>query len=62
MGQLKKLLEGENICCGVCSMCLTLLISPDSAGGGLGRVRVVPLRGVLFLFFGQNTQCVYSYV
>ena len=40
--------------CAVCSLCLTLLASPDSAGGGLGRARVVSLRGVLFSFFGQN--------
>ena len=37
--------------CAVCSLCLTLLASPDSAGGGLGRARVVSLRGVLFSFF-----------
>ena len=37
--------------CAVCSACLTLLASPDSAGGGLGRVRVVSLRGVLFSCF-----------
>ena len=30
--------------------CLTLLASPNSIGGGLGRARVVPLRGVLFRF------------
>ena len=36
-------------------MCVTLLDSPDPAGVGVGRARVVSLRGVLFLFFvGQN--------
>ena len=29
----------------------TLLTSPDSAGGGLGRDRVIPRRGVTFSFF-----------
>ena len=37
--------------CAVCSSCLTLLASPDSAGGGLGRARVVSQRSVLFSFF-----------
>ena len=44
----------STIRCAVCASCLTLLASPDSAGGGLGRARVVSLRGVLFSFFGQN--------
>ena len=30
---------------------LTLLASPESAGGDLGRAPVVPLRGVLFSLF-----------
>ena len=38
----------STIRCAVCSPCLTLLASPDSAGGGLGRACVVFLRGVLF--------------
>ena len=37
--------------CGVCSTCLTLLVSPDFAGGGLGRARVVSRRRVPFSFF-----------
>ena len=48
--------------CGVCSMCLTLLVSSESAGGGLGCARVVCLRGVLFSFFGRIIQIIYSYV
>ena len=31
-----------------------LLASPDAAGGGLGRVRVVSLPKVLLSFFGQS--------
>ena len=39
----------STIRCGVCSTCLTVLVSPDSAGGGLSRARVVvSWRGVLF--------------
>ena len=48
--------------CGVGSTCLTLIVSPDSAGGGLGRARVVSQRRVLFSFFGQNIPSIYSYV
>ena len=44
----------STIWCVVCSACLTLLASPDSAGGGLGRARVVSRRRMLFSFFGQN--------
>ena len=40
--------------CAVCPSCLTLLASPDSTGGGLGRARVVSRRGVLFSFFLRN--------
>ena len=40
--------------CGVCLSCLTLLVSPDSAGDGLGRARVVSRRDVLFFFVFQN--------
>ena len=39
----------------------TLLVSPDSAGGGLGRARVVS-GGCFFSFFRRNTKSVYSYV
>ena len=39
----------------------TLLLSPDSAGGALGRADGVFLRGVLSTFLGQNIQIVYSY-
>ena len=52
----------STIRCGVCSTCLTLLVSSDSAGGGLGRARVVSLRGVLFSFFGKNIPTSYLYV
>ena len=45
----------STIWCVVCSACLTLLASPDSAGGGLGRARVVSSRGVLFSVFFQNS-------
>ena len=45
-----------NIWCDVCPTCLTLLVSPDSAVGGLGRARGVSVRGVLFSFFGQISQ------
>ena len=45
----------STIRCAVGLSCLTLLASPDSAGGGLGRARVVSLEGVLFSFFGQNS-------
>ena len=34
--------------CAICSSWLTLLASPDSAGGDLGRARVVSRRGVMF--------------
>ena len=44
----------RSIRCGVCSMCTTLLVTPDSAGGDLRRVRVVSRRRVLLSFFGQN--------
>ena len=40
--------------CAACSSCLTLLASPGSVGGGLGRDCVVSLGGVLFSFWGQN--------
>ena len=43
--------DGSTMRCAVCSPCLTLLASPDSAGGGLGRARIVSRRRVLFLFF-----------
>ena len=43
--------------CVVSSPCLTLLASPDSAGGGLNRARVVPRRGVLSSFFFLQTNC-----
>ena len=46
--------------CGVCSKCLTLLVSPDSAGGGLGRARVIsrcscrlPAAGAVFVFLSK---------
>ena len=43
----------STIRCAVCSSCLTLLASPDSAWGGLGRARVFSRRGVLFSSFFQ---------
>ena len=42
--------------------CLTLLVSPDCARGGLGRARVVSQQAVLFLFFGQNCCSDLSYI
>ena len=52
--------------CAVWSSCLTLLVPPDSAGGGLGRARVVSPRLVLFSFFASiylfRIASVYSYV
>ena len=47
---------GFTIRCAVCSSCLTLLASPDSAGDDLGRARVVSRRNeVLFSsVFCQN--------
>ena len=45
---------GSSSRCAVISSYLTLLASPDSAGGGLGLPRVVSLGGVLFSFFGEN--------
>ena len=45
---------GSTIRCGVCSTCLTLLVSADSSGGGLGRTRLVSRRRVLFSFFTRN--------
>ena len=50
----------STIRCSACSTCLTLLVS--SGGGGLGRARVVSLRGVPFSFFFQNIPTFYSYV
>ena len=44
----------STIRCGACSTCLTLLVSPDSAGGGLGRARVISRRWILFSFFRRN--------
>ena len=45
----------STIRCAVYSSCLTLLASPDSSGGGLGRARVVSRRQVLFSLFVQNS-------
>ena len=51
-----------------CSSCLTLLASPDSAGGGFGRVRLVSPRGLLlqqcicFCKIIVPISSVYSYV
>ena len=45
-----------------CSKCLTLFFSLDSAGGGLGRARVVSRQRVLFLFFLSTYPSIYSYV
>ena len=44
----------STIRCTVCSSYLTLLAYPDSAGGGLGRARVVSRRGVLLSFFSNQ--------
>ena len=46
----------STIRCGVCSTWLTLIVPLDSAGGGLGRDRVVSRRWVLFWCFYQNTE------
>ena len=49
----------------VCLPCLTLLASPDSAGGDLGHARVVSLRGLLLSSVCKITvpiSSVYSYV
>ena len=40
--------------CTVPSPFLAMFASPDSAGGGLGRVRVVPRRGELFSLLSQK--------
>ena len=51
--------------CAVCLSYLTLLASPDSAGGGLGRARVVSVRDMLFSFFVKIAVPIlsaYSYV
>ena len=40
--------------CALSSSCLTLLVSPESAGGGFGRARVVSRRDVPFSFCIQN--------
>ena len=48
----------STIRCGVCSACLTLLVSLDCAGGDVGRARVV----FLFLFFLSKYTGVYSCV
>ena len=48
----------------VCLPCLTLLASPDSAGGDLGHARVVSLRGLLLSSVCKITvpiSSVYSY-
>ena len=45
----------STIRCAVCSMCLTLLVSPD--WGCIGRARVVSLPGVLFSFFPILNWC-----
>ena len=42
--------------CFVCSTCLTLLVSPDSAGGSLGRALVFSLRRVQFSFLIKMSQ------
>ena len=47
----------STIRCVVCSTCLTLLVSPDSAGA-----RVVSRRLVLFSFFSQNYRSNPSYI
>ena len=52
----------STILCGVCSTCLTLLVSPDSAGGGLGRARVVFRRRVLFVFWSKYPKRLFVYV
>ena len=49
----------STIRCGVCSTCLTILVSPDSAGGDLDRTRVVSLRGSLFVFSSNFRTCVF---
>ena len=51
----------STIRCGVCSTCLTLLVSPDSPEDSRGRARVVSLRGVLFSFFCQSITIFYYY-
>ena len=52
--------------CAVCLTCLRLLASPNSAGGGLGRARVVSWReACCFLFFCKiivPISILYSYV
>ena len=46
--------------CGVCSMCLTLFVSPDSARGGLGRARVLSL--LLFSFWSKYPMCLLEHM
>ena len=44
----------STIGCAVCSSCRTLLASLDSAGGGLGRARVVSARRAVFVFLSKK--------
>lgn len=43
----------STIRCAACSLCLTMLASPDSAWNSLSRARDVSPRDVLFSFFVQ---------
>ena len=54
----------STIRCAVCSSCLTVLASPDSAGGGIDRARVVSARCAVFIFFKITVpiSAIYSYV
>ena len=53
---------GSTTCCAVGSLCLIMVASRDSAGGGLGRARVVSWRRVLFSIICQKIPSVFSYV
>ena len=48
--------------CAVSSPRLTMLASPDSAGGGLGRARAVSRLGVLFFAVLQEPICIFDSV
>ena len=53
----------STIRCAVCWSRLTLLVSPDSAGGGLSRTRVVSRRKrAVFVFFFFKIIVPISYV
>ena len=52
----------STIRCAVCSMCLTLLVSPDSAGGAVSAVLASSPCGGCSFVFRSKYQIVYSYV